>query len=80
MCARTTLRPSRLQMAGSMGRDSAQLGFGLRTLSLSSSVAEDESHRAGEAQANGAPAPSEPEPKEDPNEPQDVKVCACTLW
>lgn len=61
-------------MAGGLGRDSAQLGFGLRSLSLSSSVADDTSQASGEAAANGDAAPAQPEEKDDPNEPQDVKV------
>lgn len=59
-----------LQMAGGLGRDSAQLSFGLRTLSLSSSAADHD----GEEAANGAPAPVQPEEKDDPNESQTAKV------
>ena len=57
-------------MAGGLGRDSAQLSFGLRTLSLSSSVADHD----GEEAANGNPAPAQPEEKDDPNESQVAKV------
>jgi hypothetical protein len=59
-----------LQMAGGLGRDSAQLSFGLRALSLSSSVADHD----GEEAANGNPAPAQPEEKDDPNESQVAKV------
>jgi ubiquitin carboxyl-terminal hydrolase 2/21 len=68
-------RPShRLAMAGGLGRDSAQLSFGLRTLSLSSSAADHD----GEEAAHGAPAPAQPEEKDDPNESQNAK--ADRLW
>lgn len=63
-----------VQMAGGLGRDSAQLGFGMRSLSLSSSVADDGAEPNGETAANGDAAPAQPEERDDPNEPQDVKV------
>jgi hypothetical protein len=69
-CSVLTSAACALQMVGGLGRDSAQLSFGLRTLSLSSSAADHD----GEEAANGAPAPAQPEEKDDPNESQNAKV------